>query len=1228
MADHNDNIPACISAWLIGDAVVSKWDSRDLREVVHCRKCDSRVDLCQEAINYKPGRCLLLHCGDRQKNQCPNWFACLSCLKRIDKRRVKSHFDSHGATRQEDATNANHHQNSSKGITTNGDNNKKVSKKSTANLLDGWTPEQIKFCLSDTNCEEDQMDVQEDALSVQDDSLSDSGQSAQRQQCNPLLDLSSTDPAEWIERAFSSQRKAFDWEVMESFGDQTKMKLFHFAEFLGDGCGIQYLVGRAFARTEHLLAEKVPTKKESTWHIRSFIQYQTMTQKQRKRQTQLINTLVTNSDDKGLFSCTWVPRNAPEVSQLYFRSNAHSMLNTLPIPTVENYNGIGYVSPINILRFMFACGVEVDDFCFNGADDVISGNEKMVVHVTDSAAAKEISNYARENNGFGKNPLILLWNSDWLDGFGANRTKQNRNPMRLWILASGPPKDKVNSTDNTLPVAVGMKKNSFWPQVERRFRDDMESLCDKPIELYHGPSRKIVPVLLKRIASLTDKVERADVTGTLSCVSDYHRLFGKVVKFERPTIDTLVLEMFLSVQQSGDGDDTLKDLGWASQMVDTSKNTGYLPSCDSCRKKCLLAIRRLSAKTPAAIDDETDNVCGLCANWTLSDTTKDRLSFSPGKDYPARVRPDCPIDAPMGRAIGAAKLEYVDLTFEFMKHAARFAYFHSMGPKGQQWTKAHCKAYLRACGIKTSLQEALYDDARKSYSEKLPVDYAQEDGIGNFFFPASWNGAVPIPRFIEMLMHLLFLGVAESNFTLSLDYLKSIGERENTFKIRMQPLLHRLRQFNLSWLLVHPFSGKDPLTTGPWVSENWLAWVRLSKVNSAYFCRHGLASERLGSNDLVRVVVSFTALVARVLTHSGVNKNTVAAVNLFTKEFLSSVRELDLRSRYKELAIMSGKNLKESWWLKSNYISLLNLTGAMEALGPLKNFWDGGGKGERYIQKVKPHVPLGIRDGGNFMVRLLQAVYNEFIMDYLDGLIDITENGYYNKKNRREQRTVTTETISAGSSSYSDEESSDESEPSLPSSVNGGNNDDDSASKNSTNTQATQSTVESTAEEWEDWLDYSPMEDDEMKKARVIYIYRSKNELQQSINRSEPIAGIIIRNEAVSGNPEMFAVYKMPGKRFGWMQILFQDDQGVQHVGTWFAPLLAHEPITSPPQSIDEIKVQAKMASMAIPLRYSFEEGHPDRLKYCVITNWWRERNDKGRYMLPTIDFSYYSNLN
>jgi len=255
------------------------------------------------------------------------------------------------------------------------------------------------------------------------------------------------------------------------------------------------------------------------------------------------------------------------------------------------------------------------------------------------------------------------------------------------------------------------------------------------------------------------------------------------------------------------------------------------------------------------------------------------------------------------------------------------------------------------------------------------------------------------------------------------------------------------------------------------------------------------------------------------------------------------------------------------------------------------------------------------------MMRLIQSVYNEFIMDYLDWLIVKRGNRNHNLKNSKEQGSNDNGTTSADSN-IADDGSADESKPCLA--ANGSNDNKDGGA--STGSTGSNSTAKSNAEESDDWLDYSPMEDDKMKKARIIYIYRNKYELQQSINRHESIAGIVMRN-AVTDAPDMFAVYKMPGKSFGWILIQFADHEGVHHVGAWFAALLAHEPITTAPQTAHEIQQLAKMASMAIPLRYTFDNGHTDRLKHCVITNWWRERNDKGQYILPTIDFSYH-NLN
>lgn len=242
-------------------------------------------------------------------------------------------------------------------------------------------------------------------------------------------------------------------------------------------------------------------------------------------------------------------------------------------------------------------------------------------------------------------------------------------------------------------------------------------------------------------------------------------------------------------------------------------------------------------------------------------------------------------------------------------------------------------------------------------------------------------------------MHLLFLGVAEANFALCNLFLLSVGKAVETFKKCIQPLLKLLIKFNLSWLLALPFSGAatSKLTTGTWVSENWLAWVRLCKVVYAYFCKDGIRDFRLGCIDLLRMVISFTALIARILSHAGASEQSIQYIAMLLKEFLSTVRELDVRVRYKKMHALgikrtfsegdaagkgdTGDKSREQFWMKANYISMLNLPRSIQALGPLINLWDGGGKAERYIQEIKPHIPRGVHDGGKFFLRLTEKVY-------------------------------------------------------------------------------------------------------------------------------------------------------------------------------------------------------------------------------------------------------------
>jgi hypothetical protein len=90
------------------------------------------------------------------------------------------------------------------------------------------------------------------------------------------------------------------------------------------------------------------------------------------------------------------------------------------------------------------------------------------------------------------------------------------------------------------------------------------------------------------------------------------------------------------------------------------------------------------------------------------------------------------------------------------------------------------------------------------------------------------------------------------------------------------------------------------------------------------------------------------------------------------------------------------------------------------------------------------------------------------------------------------------------------------------------------------------------------------------------------------------------------------------------MRICFNDCGRIQWCGLWYALFTLKTAMTWPPKNLEGIQNIAKMSAMAIPLWFALGKNHPDANKYCVITNWWRERNRQGIYGYPTLDFDWY----
>ena len=1059
----------------------------------------------------------------------------------------------------------------------------------------------------------------------------------------PQIDMTGN---EWLAKAMVDTPRAAVVDMFDAFPTPgvEKMKNFWVAELASGegrcGGGPVYLAARAFQQSKdsQLDYDGYPDYGEAIWHLKALIQYQSMNDQQRVRQSHLITT---SSANDSFFKKTYIPPHK-QLGKYYGNTGQHSMWNNLPCPKARDVDGVAYISPRDILTFALANGIPIDEMKANSHDVDETLYAKRVHNSSECRKAVDWINsikrvyFGANDNGapnsndsnFGapiSPTVILLSLSDWTDGFGPGKVKNNRNAVDCKSFTISPPKHHVNTRFNTFAVAVGLKKARGWKEVERLFREDLEALTSSPtpILFYSGVLQKVIPCFLRRFAVLSDKVERNGLTGTLGCGGDTHRCFGVSGKISTPACKVTAIDRFLRKEWEGK---TAPQYGWSEDFVVRSPdmNGSIFPSCPACRK---FGLQQLGVVFPRDLPANYEcSSCSKCTNWELlpANASGVSLEFSVHKDYPTHVTEGSPVPPPNGRHLfeDEMTLPFVQLSWSFMKQASRFAYYQASRSK-YAWTKSGTMCYLRHCGLATDLSEELFRSAKACARAKGQenIDYHQLDGIGNFKFPASWlSQEISIQDYIEAPMHELFLGIAESNYELLTRWLSSAPASAKLgvapFKSALQLLIRDLRGFMLSWLSAYPLTGKKGnLGTGSWVAENWVFFVRISQFIYGWCVRMPKFSKKFGADNMTRLVVSYHGLVARLLSHAGVNDGLIASTKLYMKEFLSCVREFDIRVRHQILNASVSRPAErkktEAWWLKPNYMSLSNLLYTLERLGPLVEWWDGGFKGEKFIQVVKPLLKNGVReDVESFFVNTLDKLYQNTQVDLMDRQYGLTTRNP--DIDEEDQVAYTTmfdildqlSQIHLSSCSSTDAESDDDS-------GSGGNNDDSSDSE-------------------EEDTQFSTNETVGMTKKRTIFVYRNEQQMNEAINAYKPLAGIVEVSTTATGKTgfEFRMVFRKPVKQFACRKVEFNDDSGVIFHGMWCASLSVEEEVVVATSSFADIQSAAKLSAVALPLWYLIGKNHPDSFKYCVITNWWKHRMSDGWYRLPSVDASLYGGEN
>ena len=78
------------------------------------------------------------------------------------------------------------------------------------------------------------------------------------------------------------------------------------------------------------------------------------------------------------------------------------------------------------------------------ASTLPENNERIVFHVSQSKAVDDWKREALQHGTQQHQNSLFAWACDWRDGFGANRTKQNRKSTNAWTFTLLTPKYRIN----------------------------------------------------------------------------------------------------------------------------------------------------------------------------------------------------------------------------------------------------------------------------------------------------------------------------------------------------------------------------------------------------------------------------------------------------------------------------------------------------------------------------------------------------------------------------------------------------------------------------------------------------------------------------------------------------------------------------------------------------------------------------------------------------------------
>jgi len=663
---------------------------------------------------------------------------------------------------------------------------------------------------------------------------------------------------------------------------------------------------------------------------------------------------------------TKIPTSSRDVRSLYI-SGKHAIIPNLPRPSVSALKNHAYVSLHECIADLLGHGLDFDSI----TTDMVPITVKSI---SDSRQAKIIFEHAKTDH---LRKLVLYLN-EWSDAFEPSKSsKSNRGSCWIKSITVGGPTWTTNGTNYTYPIAVGSDGVSH-DEVEARFAFELNQFkTGREVSFYHGSKKKNVIVYIELLASLQDQPERRKGNGIMLGGSKYTACWG--------------------------------------YTVDIAQVWPVIPPCNECEASLF----------DGSCTSNTITSCTQCVCWDLGKNTT-LLHYGPPNNYPEED------------VLTSGKIAPMKLTYEMLKCAALRS--HQEFVHGT-WSKSNVESFLKVRGINTACISAIlhcadncrrltemesnpmriHDAALQGRYEELVTDKQQNPmSYEPWTTPALWDRGVELSQHVDVVMHLLFLGIVRTTLEMVQEWSKRRGK--NAAFIRyLEGTLESLQCLGLDWCRCMAYkSGKF----GGWVSENFVGVSRLltwlysgidsiaadvsfeeptvpqrrwtKRQNVLWLSIRGLTTSGAAKeiSDIVahyltqpqgpppilpppggtvltvtNTLKNLQAMIARVMADAVTDKS-ICDVDCHIKKFLTSFHKMD------QAMLQQGN--KPTWITSYNFICLTNIPQVMYQFGPVRNLWEGGNQGEKIIRVLKP-LWFGFRK--NWEVNLMTNALNIMAVD-------------------------------------------------------------------------------------------------------------------------------------------------------------------------------------------------------------------------------------------------------